>query len=199
MTISSQRAARASMQIHLGAGNAPRARARPPAALPGSIRSGRSSGKLVVELYEALTAPLDPRGTARRRAEPRRPAPSSAASAVARSSRSSRRSRTADPAQRRVAMDILGHLGNQNAASPLLGCRGEQRRRDGSTASSARRGRRRRARRRWRRGSRRFRTGPSGGCVRSRRGGSRAPAARRPCERCGTSSDEATRAFAPFR
>lgn len=112
------RAARASIQVHLGAGTLEDLeRDLLPLALGHPQRP--IYRKLVVELYDALTRPLI-QATTRGGAEARE--------ADARLRRLGTRAlkpllealADQDPAQKRVAIAILGHLGNPNAAAPLL-------------------------------------------------------------------------------
>jgi len=109
------RAGRASMQIHLGAGSLEVLEAE---LLPLALSHPRRPvfRKLVVEVYDSLTAgwiQRDARGdTEAREALDRlgHRALKPLLEALA----------DPDPAQRRVAVDVLGHLGNRNAAGPLL-------------------------------------------------------------------------------
>ncbi len=109
------RAGRASLQIHLGAGSLETLEAD---LLPLALSHPRRPifRKLVVELYDSLTASWIQRAT-RGDAEAREHldrlghrALKPLLEALA----------DPDPAQRRVAVDVLGHLGNPNAAGPLL-------------------------------------------------------------------------------
>lgn len=112
------RAARASVQLNLGAGTlASLERDLLPLALGNPQRP--IFRRMVVELYDAYAGPL---AQAARRGGP--------AAAAARAELRQIGTRgikpllealaDQDPAQRRVALDILGDLGNANAAAPLL-------------------------------------------------------------------------------
>ncbi|MEO0326337.1 MAG: tetratricopeptide repeat protein, partial [Myxococcota bacterium] len=112
------RAGRASLQIHLGAGSLEVLEAT---LLPLAIAQARRPvfRKLAVEVYDVLVAPLA-----------RRWSDGGEGSAAARASldRLGRRALKPllealvddDPAQQRVAVDVLGYLGNANAAEPLV-------------------------------------------------------------------------------
>jgi tetratricopeptide (TPR) repeat protein len=112
------RAARASIQIHLGAGTLEELEQE---LLPLVLASPQRPilRRLVVELYEALVGPL---ALASRAPE------ASGDEARARLSRIGARAlkpllealADADPAQRTIAVELLAELGNANAAGPLL-------------------------------------------------------------------------------
>jgi tetratricopeptide (TPR) repeat protein len=112
------RAARASLQIHLGDGTLV---ALERELLPLSLANPQRPifRKLVVELYDALTAPLIVRAAG--------DGPDSEAALRELRDIGARSIKPllealadTEPAQRRVAVDVLGHLGNPNAAVPLL-------------------------------------------------------------------------------
>lgn len=112
------RAARASTQINLGAGTLGELeRDLLPLALGHPQRP--IFRRMVVELYDAYVGPL--RAVARRGGEG---APEASAELRQIGTRAIKPLLEAladqDPAQRRVALDILGDLGNPNAAAPLL-------------------------------------------------------------------------------
>ena len=109
------RAGRASLQIHLGAGSLEVLEAD---LLPLALAHPRRPifRKLVVELYDSLTSSWIQRAAR---------GDEGARESLARlGSRALKPLLEAladpDPSQRRVAVDVLGHLGNANAASPLL-------------------------------------------------------------------------------
>lgn len=112
------RAARASIQIHLGAGTLPvLERVLLPLAIANTPRP--VFRRMAVELYGAYAGPLV--------LEVRRGGPGAAEAREALRRIGARGIKPLlealadpDPAQRRIALDILGHLGNESAAAPLL-------------------------------------------------------------------------------
>ncbi|MEM9194683.1 MAG: HEAT repeat domain-containing protein [Myxococcota bacterium] len=117
------RAARASMQIHLGQGTLEQLEND---LLPLALGHPQRPvfRKLVVELYDALATPLIQ--VARQTGRGSQATEAQAAEAELRriGSRSIKPLLEAladsEPAQQRVAVDILGYLGNENAAAPLM-------------------------------------------------------------------------------
>ena len=112
------RAGRASLQIHLGAGSLDVLEAT---LLPLAVGQARRPvfRKLAVEVYDVLVAPL---------AQTWRDGGEGSQEARAELDRLGRRALKPllealvdeDPAQQRVAVDVLGYLGNPNAAEPLI-------------------------------------------------------------------------------
>jgi len=112
------RAARASIQINLGAGSL---RSLERDLLPLSLGHPERPifRRMAVELYDAYAGPLARR--ARAGGEGSREALEELRGLGARAIKPLLEALAdADPAQRRVALDILGDLGNPNAAAPLL-------------------------------------------------------------------------------
>ena len=112
------RAVRASMQIHLGDGSL---EALERHLLPLALsRSNRPVfRKLTVELYDGLTSPLI--RVASRGAEGSSEAEASLRRVGARAIKPLLEALAdSDPAQRQLAVNMLAHVGNANAASPLL-------------------------------------------------------------------------------
>jgi len=112
------RAGRASIQIHLGAGTLEDLERD---LLPLALGQPRRPifRKLVVELYDSLTAPMI-QAAAGRGAEAREAREELDRLGTRAIKPLLEALADPDPAQKRIAVDVLGHLGNENAAGPLL-------------------------------------------------------------------------------